>query len=305
MAYRLDPAAPLDAEIRRIAGEQIERAVEDLATHGEDESAVHEARKRMKKLRALVRLALGARPDFARAENARYRDAAKGVGGARDRVALIEALDGLAKRFADESPRLFAKARRTLEERRDRALGTGGDLAARAAETAEALRAGRSRLDGFALPHSPKRQRDALAAGLAHNLVQARRDLRTVRRHGTAETFHDLRKRIKYLGHHLRLLEPVWPSVVQAMREDADEAAESLGRDHDYAVLLAEIEAEPARFGTATDVARLRALLGRHGEELRAQALVHVERLLSEKPEALAARLARLWREAKRTGAQA
>ncbi|MBB3951676.1 CHAD domain-containing protein [Aureimonas jatrophae] len=303
MAYRLDPTAPLDAEIRRIAGEQIDRAVGDLAGHGEDESAVHEARKRMKKLRALVRLARGARPDFARDENARYRDAAKGVGGARDRVALIEALDGLAERFADESPRLFAKARRTLEERRDRALGSNGDLAARAAETADALRAGRSRLDGFTLPHSAKRQRDALAAGLAHNLSQARRDRRAVRRHGTAETFHDLRKRIKYLGHHLRLLEPVWPGVLQAMREDADLAAEHLGRDHDYAVLLTEIEAEPARFGTSADVARLRALLARHGQELRAQALAPVDRLLSEAPKALADRLARLWREARRAGA--
>lgn len=303
MAYRLEPAAPLDAEIRRIASEQIERAVEDLAAHGEDESAVHEARKRMKKLRALVRLARAVRPDFAARENARYRDAAKAIGGARDRVALIEALDGLAKRFAEESPRLFAKARRTLGERRDRALGTGGDLSARAAETVEALRAGRAQLDGFALSPSPRKQRDALAAGLSRNLEQARRDRRAVRKHESAEAFHDLRKRIKYLGHHLRLLEPVWPGVVQALREEADAAAENLGRDHDYAVLLAEIEAEPGRFGTVADVATLRSLLARHGAELRAEALVSIDRLLSEKPEDFARRLARLWREAARAEA--
>lgn len=300
MAYRLDPAAPLDAEIRRIAREQIDRAVEDLASHAEDERAVHEARKRMKRLRALVRLARTAQPDFAQVENARYRDAAKAVSGARDRVALIEALDGLARRFAEESPRLFAKSRRTLTERRDQALGASGDLPARIAETLDALQAGRARLDGFALPHKPRRQRDALTGGLVANLVQARRDHRALRRSPDAERFHDLRKRVKYLGHHLRLLEPLWPNVLSAMREDAEDAAEALGRDHDYAVLLAEIDAEPTRFGSVAEVARLRQLLASHGAELRAGALRHVDRLLAEEPQAFAARIGQLWRDAAR-----
>ena len=59
MAYKLDPAAPLDAEFRRIAGEQLRRAERVLvAADGDPNAAVHEARKRLKKLRKLLRLLL-------------------------------------------------------------------------------------------------------------------------------------------------------------------------------------------------------------------------------------------------------
>ena len=79
-AYRLREGRPLPDELRRIARGRIDHALDELRgkTDSTPEEAVHEARKDMKKLRALLRLARGelGEETFAR-ENACFRDAAR------------------------------------------------------------------------------------------------------------------------------------------------------------------------------------------------------------------------------------
>ncbi|WP_168990595.1 CHAD domain-containing protein [Aureimonas flava] len=297
MAYRIDPRAPVDIALRRTAQKQIDKAVRDLS--GGDEGrheAVHEARKRLKKLRGLVRLLREADPSFAGAENARYREAGRTLSGVRDRTALIEALDGLEGRFAGEvdSPS-FAVVRTALELKREAAVEAQGSARDVAAEALGSLEAGRSRLDALALGQGRRRNRVRVVAGVEANYRRARRDLAAARASNRAEDFHDLRKRIKYLGMHLKLLEGLWPAALAPLREEADRAAEALGRDHDYAVLHAEMLADPRSFGARADLDVVLALLDRHQAELRAEAAETCGRLLSDKPGAFAARIARLW----------
>ncbi|WP_279479274.1 CHAD domain-containing protein [Aureimonas sp. SK2] len=297
MAYRFDPRIPVDASIRRAAQEQIDKAVRDLSD-GEDNrhEAVHEARKRLKKLRGLVRLLRAAEPNFAAAENARYRDAGRTLSGVRDRTALIEALDGLEARFAGEveSPS-FAVVRTALELKRQAAIEAQGSAEDVAAAAIRSLKEGRLALDALVLGRKAGRNRGQVVSAIEANYRRGRRDLKTARRSGHAEDFHDLRKRIKYLGMHLKLLEDVWPAVIAPLREEADRAADALGRDHDYAVLHAEMLADPRSFGARADLDIVLALLDRHQTELRAEAAETCGRLLAETPEAFAARIARLW----------
>lgn len=57
MAYRIDPGADLQEELRAIARDQVEAALSDLSDPTDDVvAAVHDCRKRCKKLRGLVRL---------------------------------------------------------------------------------------------------------------------------------------------------------------------------------------------------------------------------------------------------------
>ena len=57
MSYRLEPQEPLGAGIKRIAREQIDQALEQLTANPENrDEAVHDARKRFKKIRAALRL---------------------------------------------------------------------------------------------------------------------------------------------------------------------------------------------------------------------------------------------------------
>jgi CHAD domain-containing protein len=297
MAYRIDPRVPVDAALRRAAQEQIDKAVRDLSG-GEEErhEGVHEARKRFKKLRGLVRLLREAAPSFADAENARYREAGRTLSGVRDRTALIEALDGLEKRFEGEvATSSFAVVRTALELKRQAAIDAQGSPEDMASEALKGLKEGRLALDALVLGRKSSRNRERIVAAIEANYRRARRDLKAALASGHAEDFHDLRKRIKYLGMHLKLLEDLWPSVLAPLREEADRAAEALGRDHDYAVLHTEMLADPRSFGARADLDVVLALLDRHQAELRAGAAEICGRLLAEMPDAFAARIGRLW----------
>ena len=97
-AYRLRASEPLPEAIARVARGRIDHAIDELRgkTASTPVEAVHEARKDMKKLRALLRLArgeLGGRV-YAR-ENACFRDAARELAGQRDADVMLETLGSL------------------------------------------------------------------------------------------------------------------------------------------------------------------------------------------------------------------
>ena len=93
---------PPAAGLRRVILGQLDHAIELLEHYGDDggaidERTVHELRKTLKRLRALVRLLrdpLG-RKRFAR-ENAALRDCARGLAGARDAEVMVDTLDAAA-----------------------------------------------------------------------------------------------------------------------------------------------------------------------------------------------------------------
>jgi CHAD domain-containing protein len=302
MSYRIKAGLPLDAEIRRIAEEQIDKASAELSAPkpGEDpHEAIHDVRKRFKKLRALVLLVRSGDTGFARTENARFRDAARALSGVRDRTALIEALDALAENvpagLSEEATKAaFAALRGDLEARREAALAGEGDLAATIAATIAAtlttLSDSRDAAGMLAFHRPVKDAPKVLAAGFAATHGRARDALKKALSSGTAEDLHDLRKHVKYLSFHLALLAPLWPETFEPQRKIAADTADDLGRDHDYAVLRAELLPE------AENHALVLALMDRRQAELQAGALLAARRLLADKPEAVAARIKRLFR---------
>ena len=97
MAYRLKKSdTSLGAALRRIAREQIDRALAAVDRPGENEKGIHKARACCKKLRGLIRLV---RPGFVgfEEENAAFRDAAKALERLRAGGAARETLDRLAR----------------------------------------------------------------------------------------------------------------------------------------------------------------------------------------------------------------
>src|SRR5262245_17059572 len=107
LAYRLGKDEPVGDGIRRIARAQLDGARDDLVRTPKRKlgEGVHEARKRVKRLRAALRLARGglAEDVYAR-ENAGFRDTGARLSGARDAEVMLETLDAVNERFADELP---------------------------------------------------------------------------------------------------------------------------------------------------------------------------------------------------------
>jgi len=293
MGYRIERDEPVDDAIRRIAHEQIDKALAEL----DDESlprheTVHQVRKRCKKVRGLVRLV---RPSFAETyqrENAWYRDAARPLSKIRDAESALETYDALADRFSDLfADGAFKSVRERLAKRRrqvSQKKGLGEELELfhhRMAVGRERVADWRLDDDGF----------DAIAAGLAKTYRRARKAMETALERPTAENFHQWRKRIKHHWHHARLLKPAWPEGIGAHRDAADRLADLLGDAHDLAVLGGILVAEPAAFGDETTVESFLALANRRRLELRERAQQLGRRLLAEKPKQLCRRFRTYW----------
>ena len=117
MAFRFKLGESIEKGFRRIGLEQIDRATVQISGAEDPAKGVHELRKSMKRIRALLRLVRSGLGDTVfKAENARYRDIASGVAGARARPA----------RHAGDAGQAHRPARRPAR-RGGQAAAQGGD----------------------------------------------------------------------------------------------------------------------------------------------------------------------------------
>jgi CHAD domain-containing protein len=281
-AYRLERIEPLPKEIARVVRGRIDHALDELCGRSESTpaEAVHEARKDMKKVRALLRLARGelGKQTFAR-ENACVRDAARELAGARDSDVMLETL-GALELPAGEGWELRKLIQAEL------AQNGAGEREAAARDAAAILEEARRRVGEWPLEHDSF---DALEKGLRGTYRRGRRDFAAAVEEPTVEALHEWRKRAKELWHHHTLLRSVWPAVIDAAGDEAHELSDRLGDDHDLAVLAAWVEehadASPEFFEA----------LGRRREELQAEAFAIGSRVYAEKPSVFVSRMRRLW----------
>src|SRR5436190_24224574 len=97
MAFRLKPNEAVRKGTRRVARRELEKARRTLRDRGSGEDErVHEVRRSLKKVRALLRLVRdGVGDDHYHRENERVRDAARPLTTVRDAKVLLGALDKL------------------------------------------------------------------------------------------------------------------------------------------------------------------------------------------------------------------
>ena len=200
MAYRFSPDDPsLQQALRRIADEELRAALAVLDDTGLPPQAVHDVRKRAKKLRGLLRLLQGSFPDHAR-ENAALRDAGRLLALRRDAEVRLATLDWL---FPD-TPQALMPLRRLLEQDRD-----APPAPSHHAEAVEILRALHSRVRGWTLTGKDHR---ILVKGLARTRRRAAQAMEDAARSPGFDAIHDWRKRAKDFWYQTRLLAPIWPN---------------------------------------------------------------------------------------------
>ena len=300
MSYRIRPGKPLTEEVARIADRQYRQAMDVLYREPDGRhEAIHDARKRFKRLRGLFRLVRYGAPDFYADENARLRDTARTLSTVRDATALVEALDRLSVDCAggDNHGTLLA-IRHRLAARRDRIAAAQTDLHARVSAAIASCEDGVDALSGLSLPKGRKKAVGVLARGAAKNYGRARQALARARETGDPADWHDLRKRIKYHWMHTKLLRPAWPGVMKARAGVADLAGDALGDDHDLTVLEELVIAEPDEIGDATEIAVLRACMKDHSLALHERIGVIVKHLLHDDPDLFRSRIEALYRDA-------
>lgn len=281
-AYRLKLSEPLPTEIARVALGRIDHALDELGGKSDStpEEAVHEARKDMKKLRTLLRLAraeLG-KDIFAR-ENACFRDAARELAGTRDADVMLDTLASLT-----------LPGGRGLELRKlvetQLARNGAGERDAAASRAVTILSEARERVDDWPLADDSF---DAVAKGLARTYRRGRRAFRAAEEEPTAEGLHEWRKRVKDLWYDHTLLRELWAPVMTAVADEAHELSDRLGDDHDLVVLSAWVHGHLDPDPVFSD-----AVIGRR-EVLQREAFALGKRLYAEKPSAYMRRIEGLW----------
>jgi len=300
MAYRLSFDDDVAGSVRACAREQLAGAVGRLQRAGEDPvAAVHEARKHIKKTRALLRLARPALGDRAyRHENDALRAAGLALSGARDADVLVATVGSLAEHAAGRLPAdTFERLGAALAaEAASVRAGNGG--AAALTPALEALRAAERRVESWPLDDAG--WKDVLA-GVGRAYERGGKAFAAARAEPTPERLHAWRKRAKDLWYHQRLLAPAWPALLGAQAEEAHLLSELLGDDHDLAVLDARLRDDAAPLAPAVDAERpeLLVLVAHRSEQLRADATRLGHRVYAESPKAFERRIARYVRAAR------
>jgi CHAD domain-containing protein len=308
------PGEPLAEGLRRMALAQADLAIELLGDGGgtarggsPDERAVHEMRKALKRLRALLRLLaheLG--EDTYTRESAALREVAGKLAGARDAAVMLDTLDGLIQRH----PRKLGR-RRSMRDLRRRlraehartqrlALSDPADHAA----VLGALLAFRRRVAAWSL--SERADIQLVEADLERIYRQGRARYRRVARRKGDRTIamHEWRKRVKDLRYAAEMLDRGARSGGRApdarlrkLARAADELGELLGEEHDLAVFAERLRAgarhEQSPIWRTGRRARkqLLGLIAERRRALRKRALLQGRRLYAERPRSFTRRV--------------
>lgn len=300
MPFRIDPKKPFDDEIRRAGLELIEDAITILRDQpsGRHE-AVHDARKRFKRLRALYRLTRKATPDFSADENARFRDIARSLAVARDATALVETAEYLeAFALSDTQGEALRSITSMLRERRDHTIEHEAGLDDAIAAAIAGCEEGRQRLKALSLPDDLKKTARLVKTSWAKQRMKARQALADCHDHADVEHFHELRKAGQTHWMHLGLMRRLWPSAMRAKRADTKRLVDILGREHDLSVLTAVADREPDRFGNGERLSLLLDAIIQRQQTLRAEGLELADEVFSESARTESRIISLLWRQA-------
>lgn len=296
MSYRFKKQETIPVGIKRIADEQIESSIHQL-THSIEvnrDKAIHNARKHFKKLRALVRLVRDeVEHDAYKQENACFRDAGRELSDVRDAQVRLDTLDDLLDHYQDTvNPKQFDGIRQVLVDAYETAHKSEAPNQKEIANIVADLELAQARIRMWAIND----KWTVLQGGLHRVYERGYQDFFQVCEQPTSENLHEWRKRVKYLWYHLRILSPVWPKPLKALKQQTKKLADLLGDDHDLAVLRTFITNAPEAFAEDSDqLGVLLALIQQRQLELQTQAQFLGQRIYAEKPKVFVKRMGNYW----------
>jgi CHAD domain-containing protein len=270
MAFRLRPGESVKRGLRRLAAKQLGRARDELRrTTPPRDVGIHEARKSLKKARAILELVEADDGSGGGGSRKLLRSVNRTLSHLRDADATLEILRKLKSR----NPRLldehtFVRIQRHLSSRQRDAMkqATRRHAWRRVDRDLRELRRAAKR---WTASHRGFR---ALAAGLRDAQRRGRDALARARKSGAAADFHEWRKAIKTLWYHLRLIEPSAPAIARDVR--ALHRAEAwLGDDHNLVVLCEELSTVASLCPDRIVLDQIRLAADRFQCELRTRAV--------------------------------
>ncbi|MCY3708563.1 MAG: CHAD domain-containing protein [Caldilineaceae bacterium] len=281
MNFTLIPEEAPSDSLRRIAAEQIEGAIAQLQRKDDLNEGIHEARKHFKRVRALLRLARGALPaEIYVSENRFFRDLGRQLSPVRDSAVYIETLDLIRNRYhaqlADEP---FLRLRERMVSEHRAVLNEFTRDVQRQESLFHTLQGAQPRANDWKFCEG---EFSLFRGGLRRIYGRGRSEKAAAFAQPSTERFHAWRKRVKYLWHHLQLLQPLWPAQIKVLVRDCDRLADRLGEEHDLAVLLETPVVQAMKDTDGQSTGQLLTVVSRERERLRRAAIPLAQRIYVE-----------------------
>jgi CHAD domain-containing protein len=295
MAYSLTPGRSIRNEVRRLADKQLTLAIRSMHAIGDPKSdqGIHEARRHVKKIRALVRLVQSRLGRASRSTNKRLRRVNRLLAPVADGEAVVDTLGRFDARYDHELPRrIIAAIRKGLVQRRihidqqarlDRILPASIKLLEAERQRVERWR---PKIGGFR----------AIKRGLRTSVREARRAMALSLDQPTTEHYHYWRRRVKDHWFHVRLVEARCGNGLRGDERALEALDGCLGELHNCMLLEATLTTGTLLPRQET-VRTLQLLRGYH-IELRREAQQLGARIYRETPGQFVKRVKRAWRTA-------
>jgi CHAD domain-containing protein len=282
------------AAIRRIVRKRIGYAVELISAGPDRDSGerVHEARKQLKQVRALLRLI---RPEAGRKRTSRVdrrlRQVTRALSGIRDATVLLQTLLEM-RRPADLSPASLARLRSALEVRQKRTYARNLATPRHRKRLSEVLRQADRQVMGWSSIHAGWQ---AIGPGLRVVYGSARAAAARVKV-SDDETLHEARKRAKDLLHVLEFLRRIRPRDMEAQIRGVHQLTDLLGKDHDLAVLQVTAGKPLGRHLTSPELRRLLTMIARRRRSLQHRSFAICRSVYASSEAAFVKRIHGYWR---------
>jgi hypothetical protein len=294
VGYEFKGRRAVAKQLTRIVAREFDKALEEIGGSQRANSleAVHDARKRVKKIRAVVRLLRRDLEKDYRIQNRQLRTIAHQLSLLRDADATAEVMEAVRDRYPRlVTPPIFAAVRRGLLARKrgtvarvhpDHLLPRVARELRRLAKTTP-RRIGR--VGGYA----------SIRTGMLRGYRRARKAMASVRANPEDVRFHLWRRRVKDHWYHVRLLEGL--NAHADARARALERLETwLGDDHNLVLLRTAILTAPARFGDERTTALVLGCVTKYHTSLRGRALELGGRVFASKPRVFRRSIDSWWR---------
>lgn len=286
MSFELHRRKHLEDELTKIARRELGRTGKALSSDAGSvtEHTIHDARKSVKKVRAVATLMEEAGAKLPRRDRKRLKQAGRALSRVRDSAAIVESLDLVRRRYPRQFPehlyrilhRHLVAARQCQEER-----ATDDGIVAKAAK--QLVKARRSARTW----KSPAITTSDMVAVIADSYRRSRKAMRRSRSTKHPATLHEWRKQVKTLWYQLRLARPL-TSGVAPLIADLKRLETYLGDGHNLVVLAATIRGCPDWRALRAEMRKVERLAARIRVPLQRRAFTLGRRVYARRPSAFA-----------------
>ncbi|MUP46954.1 CHAD domain-containing protein [Gramella sp. BOM4] len=290
MAYKLDKEKNLKKNITEVAAEELQACIDALDQMNVHE-AVHDIRKRLKKLRALARLVrdeLG--EENYKAINVYFRDLGRELSDFRDLTAHIETVGILRDRYGDHLyVNFFNSIIKRIESERDEMEAQLKEKNFFKVHLPEKIRQAQKELVKWPIQNN---EINIILPSIRRVYKRGRKAMLKAMEEPEKEIYHEWRKRVKYLWYQILLLQETWPEFFSTMEAEVHLLADYLGDDHDLMVLKEKLGKQTDFLDDDTQKELINAVVNQYSEQLRSDAHQKGKLIYAEEPDDFEKRMA-------------